>query len=226
MDTKDAESFWDQLEKDAEGNCDAECFVSTLAEAWDCPDPIVNLILREIVRADGRDGRKVVKDKFLNFARTFGPWPVEGKPNTMLVLLLRDFFDESKKAVKSNFHGYLDEKSAYKLLKNPGDYLYRYSSGRPGAIAVSRTSTTKKDGKLQHTTDLLQNNGAGGWQHVQSKVVFVSLADFESKHKEKLLKLVCNVQDTQAQVGNYGSFLMAEDDAAKGDQASYAAAFA
>jgi len=141
----------------------------------------------------------------------------------MLPLILRDFFDETKKQVKANFHGYLDEKSAYKLLKAPGEFLYRYSSGRPGAIAVSRTSTTKKDGKLQHTTDLLANIGNGTWQHLGSKLVFTSLADFEFKHKEKLLKLVCNVHD-QAHVGNYGSFLMSEDDASKSD--SYAAAFA
>jgi hypothetical protein len=225
MDTKDAEMFWDSLERDAEGCCDADSFVTILAEQWDCPDPIINLILRELIRTDGRDGRKVVKDKFLNFARTFGPWPKEGcsSPNPMLGLIMRDFFDESKKQVKQNFHGYLDEKSAYKLLKAPGEYLYRYSSGRPGCIAVSRTSTTKKDGKLQHTTDLLANTGSGSWQHLMSKVVFASLSDFETKHKEKLLRLVCNVQD-QAHVGNYGTFLMAEDDGAKPD--SYAAAFA
>ena len=226
MDTKDAETFWDSLELDADGCCDADYFVTTVAEAWDCPDPIVNLILRELIRTDGRDGRKVVKDKFINFVRTFGPWPKEGcpSPSPMLFLITRDFFDESRKQVKNNFHGYLDEKSAYKLLKAPGEYLYRYSSGRPGCIAVSRTSTTKKDGKLQHTTDLLANTGNGTWQHVMSKLVFASLSDFETKHKEKLLRLVCNVQE-QAHVGNYGSFLMAEgDDTGKSD--SYAAAFA
>jgi len=224
MDTKDAEVFWQSLETDAEG-CDADHFVTMLAEQWDTPDPIINLIAREIIRMEGRGSGKVSKDRFLNFVRTFGPWPKEGcsaSSNPMLCLILRDFFDESKKQAKQNFHGYLDEKSAYKILKAPGEFLYRYSSGRPGCIAVSRASTTKRpDGKLQHTTDVLANTGNGTWQLVASKMVFQSLLDFEAKHKEKLLRLVCTTQEQQTG-GAYLTYLTEED---AGGDSSYAPAF-
>lgn len=209
MDTKDAESFWETLETDAD-SCEADTFATNLAEAWDAPDPVILLVSKELIRTE--DERKVTKEKFLNFARTFGPWPKEGgpKPNPMLCMILRDFFDEASKKPKFNFHGSLDERSAYKLLRAPGEFLYRYSSGRPGCIAVSRVSTTKKDGKLQHTSDLLANTGSGTWQHVASKLVFSSLSDFESKHRDKLLRLVCSVQE-QTSLGNYGTCLTAED---------------
>jgi len=198
-------------------------FVATLAEAWDCPDVLIGYITRELIRTDGREGAKVGKEHFLNFARTFGPWPKADGPNTMLPCLLRDFFDASK-SPKASFHGYLEEKNAYRLLKAPGDYLYRYSANCPGAIAVSRTSTTLKGGKLQHTTDLLANTGSGTWQHFATKMIFSSLGEFEHKHKEKLLRLVCNAQDT-AHVGNYGAFLMADEEGVGGKDPAYAPHF-
>jgi len=49
MDTKDAESFWGTLEVDSDA-CDTESFVTTLAEAWDCPDSAIGLITKELIR--------------------------------------------------------------------------------------------------------------------------------------------------------------------------------
>jgi len=210
MDVKDGEAFWNEL--GAEGpSFDRSSFIAVLAETWDMPDTLSESITRDIIRLD-TDGEKVAKTNFLNFVRTFGPWPhlKPGGPNPMLGLLLRDFFDPSTKRFRGNFHGYLDERSAYRLLKNPGEFLYRYSAGSPGAIAISRTSTTLKAGKLQYATDLLLNTGAGTWQHSVTKANFASLAEFEHKHKEKLLRLICSFHE--ASTGNYGAFLMGDDD--------------
>lgn len=135
----------------------------------------------------------ISKEAFYLFVRGFGPFAT-GKNNPMYLLIMRNFFEVDGKTSRGNFHGHIDEKRAYSMIKEPGEFFYRYSSRNMDGICVVRVSRSKfPNGEWAKAAEILVNNKSGGWIHTvkdKPSVLYSSLAEYEAKNAEKVFKLV------------------------------------
>lgn len=185
-DSLQAEEFWKSLQDDGKDANERayDLFATSLAEAWDCSDDIAQKVAEMFVPPATHQGRYVAqRQDFIRFVRACGPW-AEGAKNSMLTFILANFFQADQRTPRRVFHAYLNEAKAISLLKNRGDYLYRYSSRDFDGINITRFSTNVHANK-EHAAETLHNTRQYSWSY--DKQTYPTLQQFEIALKSKLI---------------------------------------
>lgn len=202
---KAADDFWVGIE--GADTIDYVTLVTGLSEAWDCSGGLAQTITELLLPPTPKDGGQIVKRREFNrFIRAFGPWG-EGPDNVLIRFILLNFFEADRVTPRRVFHANIDEKKSRSLLKNRGDFLYRYSSHYPNGINITRVSTNANN----HVAEPLQNTRNGTWLH--DGTTYASLREFETALKAKLLTPIMWGSATSTAAQNHYSSSLANAEA-------------
>jgi hypothetical protein len=181
-----AEAFWKDLPlwgKDHEV-CEYGQFACGLSEVWECSDDLAQKITETFLPPTPYSSQQVIqKQDFIRFVRACGPWG-KGSKNVMIQFILRNFFEADLVTPRKVFHSQLDERKCKLVLKNRGDYLYRYSSRGGDCINVTRFSTNVNSNK-ELMAETIFNTRSGTWTYEGQ--AYATLQELEGALKSKLI---------------------------------------